>query len=191
MGCNRLKSSNARLPGASYVITGGAWYRRRAPGALCFLVCSLFLGGGWAVGSENTTQYRTGDCVLMREGGHGRVLVAPTYWVRGTVVEVIQRRHRAGICTHFAKQAERLTLADWRQIVEESPCVMQGEDVRDVDVERVTFAVEAWETPWSRSHGQSGRLFRGYYLDQELVKGGRLEIDALWLQPCVPIVSSS
>ncbi len=154
------------------------------------MACSLFLGGGRAVGSERETLFRTGDCVVLREGGHGRVLLTPTYWMRGTVVAVMHRRHRAGVCTHFAKQAERLTLGDWQQIVEESPCVMQGEGVREVDVERVTVAVEAWETPWSKQHGQSGRLFRGRYLEQELVKGARLDIDALWLQSCSPAAQS-
>ena len=128
--------------------------------------------------------YRPGDCVLLQEGGQGLVLRAPIYWVRGTVIGVETRRHRAEVCTHFSRPPERLSLDDWRQIVETSPCVMRSEEVRDVDVERVAFAVDAWETPWSRSHGQSGRLFRGRYLDQVLSKGGRLEIDALWLKRC-------
>ena len=30
-------------------------------------------------------QWRDGDCVVYREGGEGRLLTSPTYWLKGTV----------------------------------------------------------------------------------------------------------
>ena len=36
----------------------------------------------------------------------------------------------------------------------------------------------------TRAHGHAGMLYRGHYLDQALVRGMRLAIDAQWLERC-------
>lgn len=50
--------------------------------------------------------------------------------------------------------------------------------------EKAVFVGRVWETPWTRAHGHAGMLYRGHYLDQALVRGMRLAIDAQWLERC-------
>ena len=128
--------------------------------------------------------WRAGDCAQLREGGGGGVLKAPSYWLRGRIETVEVRRHRAGVCPHAGKPPSLLKHTEWQALVAASPCVARAEEVRELDVPRVLLQVEAWETPWTKAQGHAGMLFRGRFLDQELVQGMRLAIDAHWLERC-------
>ena len=108
---------------------------------------------------------------------------APTYWLRGKITAIESRRHLASVCPPVVS-AEAMRLADWQSLMAASPCVASSAEVREVNAQRVTLALEAWETPWSVSHGGAGVLFRGRFLDQVLVRGGRLMVDAHWLLRC-------
>ena len=128
--------------------------------------------------------WRVGECAHGREGGGGAVLKAPTYWLRGRVEALETRRHRAGVCPYSGKAPSMLNHAEWRELAAAAPCVARAEEVRELDVPQVLLTVESWETPWTRAHGHAGMLYRGHYLDQALVRGMRLAIDAQWLERC-------
>lgn len=128
--------------------------------------------------------WRVGECAQLREGGGGAVLKAPTYWLRGRVEALETRRHRAGVCPYSGKAPSMLNHAEWRELAAAAPCVARAEEVRELDVPQVLLMVESWETPWTRAHGHAGMLYRGHYLDQALVRGMRLAIDAQWLERC-------
>lgn len=126
----------------------------------------------------------SGDCVMFREGGVGRVFKTPTYWLKGSIADIRQERRLAGRCPKMGKQESAYTREDWMRIAAATPCVENDADVGEVAVLRIRVAVEEWETPWSNQHGAVGWLFRGYFLDQELKKGGLIDMDANWLERC-------
>ena len=129
---------------------------------------------------------QVGDCAIFREGGSGRVLKAPTYWLKGTVGAVYAERRLAGRCPRIGKPLAAYTRDDWVRIAASTPCVERDADVREVDVLRIRFVVDEWETPWSFQHGSTGWLFRGYFLDRALKKGEIIDMDASWLERCAP-----
>ena len=143
------------------------------------------LCAGLAVASEQDSPvaWRVGDCALFREGGVGRVLRSPTYWLRGVVVGVEERQHVAEVCPQPAR-AGAPSRTDWQRLADAAPCVWREEERRTVSVTRVTLSVESWETPWNSAHGQSGMLYQGHYLDLRLESGQRIEFGAQWLQRC-------
>ena len=127
---------------------------------------------------------QVGDCVQFREGGNGRLLKSPTYWVRGAVADLTHERRLAGVCPIRGKMPESYSRADWLAVASSMPCVVKPEDVREVGVVRVSVLVDAWETPWSNAHGSAGWLFRGLFLDQPLSRGGLIDMDLSWLERC-------
>lgn len=129
---------------------------------------------------------QVGDCVVFREGGAGRVFKAPTYWLKGTIAALSAERRLAGVCPRLDKPVAAYTQDDWGRIAASTPCVQNAAEVREVDVLRVRFRIEAWETPWSLPHGSSGWLFRGHFLDQALKVGEEIDMDATWLERCEP-----
>ena len=132
-------------------------------GALVVAVAGLM--GGVTQGAEvGGRALVPGDCVMFREGGEGRLFKAPTYWLRGTVREVAIEPHWAGRCPDMGKPRSAFTPDDWARFVAASPCVEGEEEARAVERTRVRVAVDAWETPWSYSHGSAGWLFRGRFL---------------------------
>lgn len=127
---------------------------------------------------------QVGDCVIFREGGAGRVFKAPTYWLKGTIAALSAERRLAGVCPRLDKPVAAYTRDDWGRIAASTPCVQDAAEVREVDVLRIRFRIEAWETPWSLQHGSSGWLFRGHFLDQALKAGEEIDMDATWLERC-------
>ncbi|MFZ4538764.1 hypothetical protein [Propionivibrio sp.] len=127
-----------------------------------------------------------GDCVMFREGGVGLVLKTPTYWLKGTVAKISHERRQAGRCPEIGKLIQTYTRDDWVRMAAAMPCVDNDSDVREVDVLRLSVSVEEWETPWSKQHGTTGWLFRGYFLDKPLKQGGLIDMDATWLEHCEP-----
>lgn len=133
-----------------------------------------------------STGPKAGDCVMFREGGVGLILKTPTYWIKGSIVDVSEQRRTAGRCPKIGKQVSAYTREDWVRIAAATPCVENDAEVGEVAVMRVRVAVDEWETPWSNQHGNAGWLFRGYFLDQALKKGKVIEMDANWLERCEP-----
>jgi len=155
---------------------------RRA--AARILVCLAAHGGIAVAGEEGMPQ--PGDCALYREGGAGYILTTPTYFVRGTIVEVLRRPHRMGLCPDPRKPRERYTRADWKALADAYPCVSREELAKDVEAIRIRLRVDEWDTPWSSQHGHNGWLYRGHFLETELKSGVVLDIDGTLLERCTP-----
>ena len=170
---SRGHSSESRMSitsgrGITHSSIGGDGFTRLVRGVLVL----LFLL------TENETLAETativvGDCVIFREGGVGRILKTPTYWVRGRVVGVAQEQRMAGRCPRIDKPVSAYSHQDWTRVAAVMPCVGGDGEAQEVNVTRIRFAVEDWDTPWSSLHGAAGMLFRGSYLDRPLRKGGR------------------
>jgi hypothetical protein len=148
---------------------------------------------GWlalapSVFAENTSGLseglQVGDCVMFREGGVGLLLKTPTYWLRGTVTKASAERRLAERCPVIGKPQSAYSRNDWLRVAAAQPCVTHDAEVREVDVLRVGVSVDEWETPWSLQHGSVGWLFRGKFLDTDLHKGARIDMDAAWLVRC-------
>lgn len=125
-----------------------------------------------------------GDCAIFREGGGGLLFKAPTYWLKGTIAGISAERRLAGRCPEMGKALAAYTRDDWVRIAASTPCVHTDDEVREVDVVRIAFRVNEWETPWSYQHGTTGWLFRGYFLDRALQKGEVIDMDSSWLERC-------
>ena len=127
-----------------------------------------------------------GDCAIFREGGDGRILRTPVFWLKGTVAGVARERRLAALCPQIGKPLAAYTRADYAQVAAASPCVQSDTEVREVGVTRIQLRVDDWETPWATQHGTTGWLFRGYFLAQSLQKGVVIDMDANWLERCEP-----
>lgn len=125
-----------------------------------------------------------GACALFREGGAGFLLTTPTYWLRGTIMEIRRERRPTAVCPAIKRALGDYTREDHRRIAAATPCVSDPARVREVDVVKIRLAVDAWETPWTYQHGTPGWLFRGHFLDTELRQGAIIEMDASWLEGC-------
>lgn len=143
----------------------------------------LFLGAA-NIASAESAAVSVGDCVVFREGGLGHLLKTPTYWLSGKVVGISSETRIAQRCPFVGKPLSSYSQQDWARIVAATPCIGINEIAYEVSVMRIRFSVEAWETSWSKSHGATGLLFQGYFLDQKLEKGVEIEIDARWMAHC-------
>lgn len=159
---------------------------RRLLAAAAFVLASPAMDALAAPQAGSPEGPQAGDCAIFREGGSGRVFKAPTYWLKGTVGAVYAERRVAGRCPRIGKPLAAYTRDDWVRIAASTPCVERDADVREVDVLRIRFVVDEWETPWSSPHGSTGWLFRGHFLDRALKKGEILDMDASWLEHCAP-----
>lgn len=124
------------------------------------------------------------DCVIFREGGDGRLLKTPTYWLKGKVLSVTREHRQAERCPVVAKPISAYSREDRLRLARAAPCVFSGDEAREVALARVRVLVDSWETPWSHAHGTAGLLFRGAFIEQALVKGDVVDILADWLESC-------
>lgn len=138
----------------------------------------------WSFAPAAAAAPQPGDCAIFREGGGGYLLKAPTWWLRGTIVEARRETRHAARCPVFAKPPAAFSPADWARHAAALPCVGATDAEREVEVERVVLRVDAWETPWTRAHGASGWLFRGQFLETSLAAGVLIDMDASWLHAC-------
>lgn len=129
---------------------------------------------------------QVGDCAIFREGGGGRILKAPTYWLKGSIAGVSRERRLAGRCPQIARPLAAYTRDDWLRVAAATPCVQTDAEVQEVDVLRIRLSVNDWESPWSQQHGTTGWLFRGYFLDTPLKRDEIIDMDASWLERCEP-----
>lgn len=143
--------------------------------------CALFL-----LSNSIRADIGVGDCVVFREGGEGRLLKSPSFWVRGVVSEMRRGRERVKDCPAAVGAGSMISREALWQLARSAPCVFnRGEnDPAEVDVTRVRVVVDAWETPWTTAHGDVGLLFRGTYIGQPLVKGGQIEMLVDWMKSC-------
>jgi len=143
-----------------------------------------------ASASSAASAPQLGDCVIFNEGGAGRLLKAPTYWLKGSIAALSRQRRQLDRCPRIGKPAAAYTAADHARLAAAMPCVEAasvsvGDTLpREVEVTRVQMLVSEWETPWSHQHGTPGWLFRGRFLEQSLQKGALIDMDAAWLERC-------
>lgn len=146
----------------------------------------VLLSVGLFCASATEAQVVVDDCVVFREGGDGRLLRTPTYWLKGRVASVTSVRHLTPLCPVPAKPPSAYSREERVLLARAAPCVHHDADIREVELQRAQVVVEAWETPWSNAHGSAGLLFRGAFLGQTLVKGEIVELAADWLERCKP-----
>ena len=158
--------------------------RRQLIFAALFGLAVLAVAEDFAPPSSAQDGPKIGDCAIFREGGSGRIFRTPTYWMKGTIAALSAERRVAGLCPQMGKPLSAYTRDDWVRIAASTPCVQTAAEVREVDVLRIRFVVDEWETPWSYQHGTTGWLFRGYFLDRALKKGEIIDMDAAWLERC-------
>lgn len=109
-----------------------------------------------------------GQCVRYIEGGGGRLLVAPSYFLQGEVISTrIEQRTQAG-CAEI------------------SPCVAVQAAAEMPKMGYVRLRVRDWDTPHASANKNQGRLYRGHFLEQKLESGMDIELEADLLGPCAP-----
>lgn len=130
---------------------------------------------------------RPGSCTVYREGGAGWIMVEPMYYLRGTVVSSEVTTRKLQQCPAVpGKTREQYTRQEYVRLVEATPCLAAGEAERDAQVGVVRLRVDDWETPHVRKAENTGRLYRGLFLDRPLQKGMEIELEADLLGPCEP-----
>ena len=127
-----------------------------------------------------------GQCVRYQEGGAGFMGREPLFWLEG---EVRSSRHEPQQLKHcpadWQDKTPPMTRADFLQREQFVPCVAPRASLPgNTEMAWVKLRVQRWETPWDKSWGNKGRLYRGMYLDQELSTNLDLEINARLLTSC-------
>ena len=148
------------------------------------LLGALALLGHAAVSAQNQQRaaVQIGDCVLFREGGSGYLLKAPSYWLKGKVVEVFSEAKETQLCPRITKAPANYSREDRLALIATWPCVASPEEVVVLNVPRIRLQIQAWETPWSKQHGQVGLLYQGQFLDQVLQKNMLLTMNPDWVE---------
>jgi len=143
--------------------------------------CALFLLSNFV-----RADIGVGDCVIFREGGEGRLLKSPTFWVKGVVSEMRREREPVRDCPSTVGAGSVISREALWQLARSAPCALNrgGSDPAEVEVTWVQVVVDAWETPWTNAHGDVGLLFRGTYIGQPLAKGGTVKMLADGLKSC-------
>lgn len=130
---------------------------------------------------------RPGSCTVYREGGAGWIMVEPMYYLRGTVVSSEVTTRQLQQCPAVpGKTREQYTRQEYVRLVQATPCLAAGEAGREVQLGIVRLRVDDWETPHVRKAENTGRLYRGLFLDRPLQKGVEIELEADLLGPCEP-----
>lgn len=128
---------------------------------------------------------RAGECVRYEEGGAGWVATDPVYFLKGEVVSAdVQTRHLGRCPAVPGKTLERYSRAEFVRHARAYPCVSGASQERDEQIGIVKIRVQEWETPHARRAENSGRLYRGMFLDQPLQKGMEIELEADLLGLC-------
>lgn len=125
------------------------------------------------------------QCVEYREGGNGWVLTDPVFYLKGRVLSTrIEPRH-LGLCPVVpGKNMNQYSREEFIRHAEAFPCVAEGVPERDEQIGVVRLKVDRWETPYAVREANSGRLYRGMFLNKPLVEGMEIELEADLLSVC-------
>ncbi len=135
--------------------------------------------------AENPDWLKLGRCVRYEEGGAGLVIAEPLYYLKGEVLSAeIRLRHLAPCPPVQDKGIERYSRAEFVRHALAYPCVSPKAAERDEQLGIVRLRVTDWETPYARKAENSGRLYRGHFLDQPLDKATEIELEADLLVAC-------
>jgi hypothetical protein len=124
-----------------------------------------------------------GRCVIYGEGAAG--LAVPEYFVRGQVVAArMEERHLARCPDVDGRSVEQSSREEFNRLLLARPCVSSERYARDVQLVIVRLRVDKWETPHARRAANSGRLYRGMFIDRQLKEGMEIELEADSLGIC-------
>lgn len=128
---------------------------------------------------------RPGQCVLYQEGGGGRLLTEPRYYLKGEVVAAQVATHRLSMCPVVpGKTVEQFNRSEFVRYLRAQPCFTNDRPARDDQIGLLRLRVTDWETPHARKAENEGRLYRGMFLDQPLEKGLEIDLEADLLTLC-------
>lgn len=129
---------------------------------------------------------RSGQCVRYQEGGRGFLGQESGFWLEGEVLDLSYEYRNLENCPkNLALGREPLSRELFLQQEAQLPCRMgEAELAPRMEVTKANIKVQRWETPWDKRWGSNGRLYRGKYLDRQLISGGTLELNAALLTPC-------
>lgn len=130
---------------------------------------------------------RPGQCVLYQEGGGGRLITEPRYYLKGEIISSGISTRRLTECPLVpGKTREQFTRDEFVGYLKATPCLLKDQAARDEQVGVLRVRVTDWETPHARKTENAGRLYRGMFLDQKLEKGLEVELEADLLARCTP-----
>lgn len=126
-----------------------------------------------------------GHCVRYEEGGAGWVVTDPVFYLKGTVVSAEVRSRRLRLCPEVpGKERSQYSRAEYVRLALAQPCLAPGTPERDEQIGIVRVRVSEWETPHARRAENAGRLYRGMFIDRQLVRGMEIELEADMLALC-------
>lgn len=126
-----------------------------------------------------------GRCVNYQEGGSGWVMTEPVYYLRGKVVAAEVRTRHLGKCPEVpGKNIDQYSREQFNRRALAYPCVSDKAAERDEQIGVVRLQLTDWETPHGVKSANTGRLYRGMFLDKKLEKGMEIELEADLLGVC-------
>lgn len=131
--------------------------------------------------------FAAGRCAAYREGGSGRLALAP-YYVRGEIVGSELRDWHLARCPAIPGKDDlaHYSRGEFVRHALAYPCVGRQTAERDERIGVVRLRVADWETPHEKRYENAGRLYRGMFLDRKLEKDMEIELEADLLGACEP-----
>ena len=131
--------------------------------------------------------FEAGRCVIYQENGGGGGASDTEYFVRGLVVAAALETRSLSACPEVpARAIEQYTRAEFNRLALAYPCLSGETAALEVQIGVVRLRVDDWETPHARRAANAGRLYRGMYIDRELMKGMEITLEADLLGTCEP-----
>lgn len=134
---------------------------------------------------QRPTALAAGQCVRYEEGGAGRVMTEPVYYLQGEVIATMVQPRRLDKCPVVpGKRLDQYSRDEFNRHALALPCVAPDVPVRDEQIGLVRVRVTDWETPYARPAASAGRLYRGMFIDRKLEKGMEIQLEADLLGQC-------
>ena len=131
--------------------------------------------------------FEAGRCVIYQENGGGGGASDTEYFVRGWVVAAALETRSLSACPEVpGRVIEQYTRAEFNRLALAYPCLSGETAALEVQIGVVRLRVDDWETPHARRAANAGRLYRGMYIDRELMKGMEITLEADLLGTCEP-----
>ena len=131
--------------------------------------------------------FEAGRCVIYQENGGGGGASDTEYFVRGRVVAAALETRSLSACPEVpGRVIEQYTRAEFNRLALAYPCLSGETAALEVQIGVVRLRVDDWETPHARRAANAGRLYRGMYIDRELMKGMEITLEADLLGACEP-----
>lgn len=128
---------------------------------------------------------QAGTCVRYEEGGAGWIVTEPVFYLKGEVLGTeVQTRRLAQCPVVPGKTLEQYSRDEFNRHALAYPCLAADVPPRDEQIGVVRLRVSDWETPHARKAANTGRLYRGRFIEQELKKGLEIELEADLLALC-------